>query len=160
MTREDTVGWAEELERLAARIASRFRRQEPRRRARSDRRGLLAPWRRKAGWPLAEAAGDRTPDGLSRRRWDAAAVRGHLRAHVVEHPGASDAARVLLARADLAVVRKAAVGGRDRARPDGGPEPVTAPRRRSSWYTDSANVVRAISRLRRASSARPRSARA
>ena len=133
MTREDTVGWAEELERLAARIASRFRRQEPRRRARSDRRGLLAPWRRKAGWPLAEAAGDHTPDGMqdgsSRRRWDADAVRDHLRAHVVEHPGASDAARVLLARADLALVRKAAVRGRDRARPDGGPEPVSAPRR-------------------------------
>jgi hypothetical protein len=79
MTREDTVGWAEELERVGARIAPRFRRKEPRRHAMSCLRGLLAPLEREDGWQLAEVAGDRTPDGLqdflSRMRWDADAVR-------------------------------------------------------------------------------------
>ena len=53
--------------------------------------GLLAPVERKNGWQLAEAAGDRTPDGvqelLSRVRWDADAVRDDLRAYVGEHLG-------------------------------------------------------------------------
>ena len=52
-------------------------------------RGLLAPVERKNGWQLAEAAGDRTPDGvqefLSRVRWDADAVRDDLRTYVGEH---------------------------------------------------------------------------
>ena len=53
---------------------------------------------RKNGWQLAEAAGDRTPDGvqefLSRVRWDADAVRDDLRAYVVAHLG--DPAAVLV----------------------------------------------------------------
>ena len=56
-------------------------------------------WRRSSGldrsaikgWQLAEAAGDRTPDGvqefLSRVHWDADAVRDDLRAYVMEHLG-------------------------------------------------------------------------
>src|SRR5438309_11988399 len=74
-----TVGTAEgssrELDALAARIAPRFVRAEPRRRALAYLRGLLAPLGRKNGWQLAEAAGDATPDGmqdfLGRMRWDA-----------------------------------------------------------------------------------------
>ena len=54
---------------------------------------------RKNGWQLAEAAGDRTPDGmqdfLSRMRWDADAVRDDLRAYVVEHLGDPGAVLVL-----------------------------------------------------------------
>ena len=54
-------------------------------------RGLLAPVERKNGWQLAEAAGDRTPDGvqefLSRVRWDADAVRDDLRAYVAAASG-------------------------------------------------------------------------
>ena len=54
---------------------------------------------RKNGWQLAEAAGDRTPDGvqefLSRVRWDADAVRDDLRAYVVEHLGDPGAVLVL-----------------------------------------------------------------
>ena len=46
---------------------------------------------RKNGWQLAEAAGDRRPDGmqdfLCRMRWDADAVRDDLRAYVVERLG-------------------------------------------------------------------------
>src|ERR671939_1490553 len=82
-------GWSRELEELAGRIAPRFVRAEPRRRALAYLRGLLSPLERKNGWQLAEAAGDQTPDGvqefLSRVHWDADAVRDDLRAYVVEH---------------------------------------------------------------------------
>src|SRR5919202_1288585 len=92
-------GWSRELDALAARIAPRFVRAEPRRRALAYLRGLLLPLERKNGWQLAEAAGDATPDGvqdfLSRMRWDADAVRDDLRAYVVEHLGAADAVLVL-----------------------------------------------------------------
>ena len=77
------------------RIALRFGRAEPRRRAGAYLRGLLAPVERRNGWQLAEAAGDATPDGmqefLSRARWDADAVRDDLQGYAVEHladPGA------------------------------------------------------------------------
>src|SRR5215211_7256750 len=92
-------GWTRELDALAARIAPRFVRAEPRRRALAYLRGLLAPLERKNGWQLAEAAGDATPDGvqdfLSRVRWDADAVRDDLRAYVVEHLGDPEAVLVL-----------------------------------------------------------------
>ncbi len=91
--------WALGLEELAGRIAPRFVRAEPRRRALAYLRGLLSPLERKNGWQLAEAAGDATPDGvqdfLSRMRWDADAVRDDLRAYVVEHLGDPDAVLVL-----------------------------------------------------------------
>ena len=100
MTTVGTVeSWSRALDGLAARIAPRFTRVEPRRRASAHLRGLLAPLERKNGWQLAEAAGDATPDGvqdfLSRMRWDADAVRDDLRAYVVEHLGDPDAALVL-----------------------------------------------------------------
>ncbi|GAB3328746.1 hypothetical protein GCM10027452_00770 [Micromonospora halotolerans] len=44
-----------------ARIAGRFRRVEPRRRARAYVLGLLSPLAGKNGWTLAEAAGENTP---------------------------------------------------------------------------------------------------
>ncbi len=92
-------GWSRALDALAARIAPRFTRAEPRRRALAYLRGLLMPLERKNGWQLAEAAGDATPGGvqdfLSRMRWDAEAVRDDLRAYVVEHLGDPDAVLVL-----------------------------------------------------------------
>src|ERR687886_19044 len=92
-------GWSRELDALAARMAPRFVRAEPRRRALAYLRGLLLPLERKNGWQLAEAAGDATPDGLqdflSRMHWDADAVRDDLRAYVVEHLGDPDAVLVL-----------------------------------------------------------------
>ena len=92
-------GWSRALDGLAARIAPRFSRAEPRRRALAYLRGLLMPLERKNGWQLAEAAGDGTPDGvqdfLSRMRWDADAVRDDLRTYVVEHLGDPDAVLVL-----------------------------------------------------------------
>jgi len=92
-------GWARGLDELAQRLAPRFARVEPRRRLLAYLRGLLAPLGRKNGWQLAEATGDRTPDGmqdfLSRMRWDADAVRDDLRAYVVERLGDPDAVLVL-----------------------------------------------------------------
>src|SRR5215217_8320568 len=95
----EAAGWAQGLDELAGRLAPRFGRVEPRRRALAYLRGLLAPVERKNGWQLAEAAGDRTPDGmqdlLSRMRRDAEAVRDDLRAYVVEHLGDPGAVLVL-----------------------------------------------------------------
>ncbi len=95
----DAVGWVAALDELAARIASRFGRVEPRRRVLSYLRGLLAPIERKNGWQLAEMAGDAGPDGmqdfLSRVRWDADQVRDDLRAYVVAHLGDADAVLVV-----------------------------------------------------------------
>src|ERR671912_1511781 len=92
-------GWARDLDALAARIAPRFVRAEPRRRALSYLRGLLAPLERKNGWHLAEAAGDVSPaamqDFLTRTRWDADAVRDDLQDYVVEHLGDEKAVLVL-----------------------------------------------------------------
>jgi len=85
VTQSDVQGWAGGLEAVLDRIASRFGRAEPRRRAAAYLRGLLAPVGRKNGWQLAEAAGDATPDGvqdfLSRAQWDADAVRDDLHAY-------------------------------------------------------------------------------
>ena len=90
--------WAAHLDDLVTRIAPRFSRIEPRRRARAYLQGLLAPLERKNGWHLAEAAGDASPDGvqdfLARMHWDAETVRDDLCAYVVEHlgdPGAGHA---------------------------------------------------------------------
>src|SRR4051812_1553199 len=93
----EAEGWARGLDEVVARLAPRFGRVEPRRRASAYLRGLLAPLGRKNGWQLAGAAGDRTPDGmqdlLGRMRWDA--VRDDLRAYVVEHLGDPEAVLVL-----------------------------------------------------------------
>jgi SRSO17 transposase len=95
----EAEGWARGLDEVMARLAPRFGRVEPRRRALAYLRGLLAPVGRKNGWQLAEAAGDRTPDGmqdfLGRMRWAADAVRDDLRAYVVEHLGDPGAVLVL-----------------------------------------------------------------
>ena len=56
--------WDEELTDLLARIAGRFARVEPRKRAFAYVRGLLAPLERRNGWTLAEQAGDGSPDGV------------------------------------------------------------------------------------------------
>src|SRR3954470_7636524 len=99
VTQADVQGWADGLDGVVDRIAARFGRAEPRRRARAYLRGLLAPVERKNGWQLAEAVGDATPDGvqdfLSRVQWDADAVRDDLQAYVVQHLGDPDSAQAL-----------------------------------------------------------------
>ena len=81
--------WAGELEALHARIAPRFERAEPRRRALAYLKGLLSHTERKNGWQLAEEAGEHPPDGMQRlvnaSRWDADAVRDDLVAYVRAH---------------------------------------------------------------------------
>jgi SRSO17 transposase len=73
---------------LHARIATRFERAEPWRRAIAYLKGLLSRVERKNGWQLAEEAGACTPAGtqrlLSASRWDAHAVRDDLVAYVRE----------------------------------------------------------------------------
>ena len=95
---EEVAAWGRGLSVLHARIAPRFRRAEPRRRALAYLRGLTSPVERKNGWQLAEQAGEATPDGMQRllatADWDADQVRDDLRAYVVEHLG--EAAGVLV----------------------------------------------------------------
>jgi SRSO17 transposase len=80
-----------ELERLHERVARRFGRAEPRRRVREYMSGLVAGLERKNGWPLAERAGEVSPDGMQRllRRadWDVDGVRDDVRDYVTEHLG-------------------------------------------------------------------------
>ena len=81
------------------RIAGRFARVEPRRRARAFVLGLLSGLRRKNCWTIAELAGDLSPDGmqhlLAGARWDAGAVRDDLRGYVLEYLGSADAVLVV-----------------------------------------------------------------
>jgi hypothetical protein len=60
----DPGRWLAEFDELMARIASRFSRVEPRRRARAFVLGLLSDLRRKNCWTIGEHAGDATPDGM------------------------------------------------------------------------------------------------
>jgi SRSO17 transposase len=87
------------------RIAGRFARVEPRRRARAFVLGLLADLPRKNCWSIAEHAGDATPDGmqhlLAGARWDADGVRDDLRGFVVGHLGDPDAVLVVDETGDL-----------------------------------------------------------
>ncbi len=87
------------------RIAGRFGRVEPRRRARAFVLGLLSGLRRKNCWTIAEHAGDATPDGmqhlLAGARWDSGAVRDDLRDYVVEYLGDPGAVLVVDETGDL-----------------------------------------------------------
>jgi SRSO17 transposase len=85
----DLHTWAAELDTVAAQLASRFERAEPRQRVLRYLTGLLSHAERKNGWQLAELAGEATPDGMQRllstAHWDADAVRDDLVTYVVEH---------------------------------------------------------------------------
>ncbi len=88
-----------QFDELMGRIAGRFARVEPRRRARAFVLGLLSGLRRKNCWTIAEHAGDATPDGmqhlLAAARWDAGAVCDDVREYVVDHLGSPDAVLVV-----------------------------------------------------------------
>jgi SRSO17 transposase len=90
-TLKDIVHWEQALRRLHARIAPRFARPEPRRRALSYLQGLLSSVERKNGWQLAEQAREATPYGMQRLLssavWDADLVRDDLRSYVLEQLG-------------------------------------------------------------------------
>ena len=84
-------GWSETLEDLQQRISGRFARSEARERVKRYLVGLLGRVERKNGWQLAEAIGDKDPQGVQRllnsAKWDADLVRDDLREYVVEHLG-------------------------------------------------------------------------
>ncbi|MDY7089696.1 MAG: IS701 family transposase [Actinomycetota bacterium] len=90
----DVAVWSAELGRLHARIAARFKRSEPRKRARQYLLGLVGSMDRKNGWTLAEQAGDLSPDGMQRllrwADWDVDRVRDDVRDYVAEHLGEPD----------------------------------------------------------------------
>lgn len=81
------------------RLAGRFTRVEPRRRARAFVLGLLADLPRKNCWTIAEHAGDPGPHGmqhlLREAVWDADLVRDDVRALAVEHLGVAEAILVV-----------------------------------------------------------------
>jgi SRSO17 transposase len=91
---DEIAGWSFGLDDVMARVAHRFGRVEPRRRARGYVLGLLAPLAGKNSWTIAEAAGDATPDGMQRLlncyEWDADAVRDDVAGYVAEHLGDPD----------------------------------------------------------------------
>src|SRR5262245_58344815 len=95
----DLHTWSAELDAVAAKLARRFERAEPRQRVLAYLTGLLSTTERKNGWQLAELAGEATPDGMQRlvstAHWDANAVRDDLVANVVEHLATADAVLVL-----------------------------------------------------------------
>ncbi len=91
--------WEQDLDMLYQRIEPRFRRAEPRRRARMYLQALLSPCERKNGWQLAELVGETTPDGvqclLNAADWDADLVRNDLRSYVMEHLADQDAVLII-----------------------------------------------------------------
>jgi len=98
-TPTQVVQWAQALTHLHARIASRFARPEPRRRALAYLQGLLSCSERKNGWHLAEQAREARPYGmqrlLSQAVWDTDGVRDDLRQYALEHLG-QEAAMVVI----------------------------------------------------------------
>ena len=94
----DVRVWAAELDAVAATLAPRFVRAEPRQRVLRYLTGLLSAAERKNGWQLAELAGEATPDGMQRllstAHWDAEAVRDDLVAYVLSQLG--DPAAILV----------------------------------------------------------------
>ncbi len=95
----DVWKWGQELERIHARIAPRFARSGPRRRALSYLKGIVSSVKRKNGWQLAEHAGEARPDGMQRLLnsavWDADLVRDDLRAYILERLGDPHAVLVI-----------------------------------------------------------------
>jgi SRSO17 transposase len=80
--------WSRAFGGLHRRIGHRFCRSEARERARRYLLGLLGRVERKNGWQMAEAIGERAPQGVQRllnsAKWDADGVRDDLRSYVVE----------------------------------------------------------------------------
>lgn len=91
--------WERELAALKQRMAPVFGRRELRETAGVFVDGLLSGVERKTGWLLAEQAGLSRPyriqSLLGRSRWDADALRDHVRAYVVEALGDADGVLVV-----------------------------------------------------------------
>jgi SRSO17 transposase len=87
----DLAGWVSALDAVVELIGRRFTRSEPRARAGTYVRGLLAGLERKNGWTLAEHAGAVSPDGMQRllrtADWDVEGVRDDVRGYVLDELG-------------------------------------------------------------------------
>jgi SRSO17 transposase len=98
-TPADVCRWTQALSCLHARLAPRFARPEPRRRALAYLQGILSEISRKNGWQLAEHAGEARPNGmqrlLSQAVWDTDGVRDDLRTYVLEQLGLQSAILVI-----------------------------------------------------------------
>ncbi len=98
-TPTQVVQWAQALIHLHARIASRFARPEPHRRALKYLQGILSTIERKNSWQLAEQAGEARPDGMQRLLssavWDADGVRDDVRTYALEQLGCESAILVM-----------------------------------------------------------------
>src|SRR5215471_15403576 len=98
-TSTDVCRWVQTLFALHARIAPRFARPEPRRRALSYLQGILSETTRKNGWQLAEHAREACPDGMQRLLsdavWETDGVRDDLRAYALEQLGREGAILVI-----------------------------------------------------------------
>lgn len=101
----DAQGWLAEFDSGFARIAGRFGRVEPRKRARAFLLGLLSDVDTRSCWQLAEQAGDASPHGMQRllgeARWDADAVRDDVRGYVVDQLGDPDGVLIIDDTGDL-----------------------------------------------------------
>jgi SRSO17 transposase len=101
----DTTRWKEAFDGLMGRLAGRFARVEPRRRAARLVLGLLSDLPRKNCWMIAEWAGEASPYGmqhmLCRASWDADAVREEVRDYVVENLHDDEAVLVVDETGDL-----------------------------------------------------------
>jgi DDE superfamily endonuclease len=113
-TSTDIVRWVQNLMNLHTRIAPRFARSEPRRRALSYLQGIMSEVERKNGWQLAEHAREATPYGMQRLLsaavWDDSLVREDLRHYVYEHLGTPGAIGCF--RRDQLPQARQEVGGR------------------------------------------------
>ena len=98
-TPADVCRWVQALFHLHARLAPRFARPEPHRRALAYLQGILSDTARKNGWQLAEHAGEARPDGMQRLLgssvWDTDGVRDDVRGYVLEQLGQESAILVI-----------------------------------------------------------------
>lgn len=95
----DLQEWADGLDEIAALIAPRFARSEPRTTARAYLTGLLSGVERKNSWTLSEHAGHQVPDGMQRllstADWNPDEVRDDLRDYVARHLGDPDGVLII-----------------------------------------------------------------
>ena len=94
-TLSEVCCWAQALTHLHARIAPRFARPEPHRRALAYLQGILSSIERKNGWQLAEHAREARPYGMQRllssATWDVDGVRDDIRTYAIEQLGTESA---------------------------------------------------------------------
>jgi SRSO17 transposase len=98
-TPADVCRWVQTLFHVHARLAPRFARPEPRRRALAYLQGIVSNTVRKNGWQLAEHAGEARPDGMQRLLssavWDTHGVRDDVRGYVLGQLGQESAILVI-----------------------------------------------------------------